>query len=156
MKRISAALLVAVICIVGSSCIASVPTDDVDLLKQAVLTLSIEVNERDKQIEDLGLRLNKALALYDEAENDVEALQKQNEELRLRLDKALLLYERAEHDVDLLQLQIAELIESLEQAQVELQKQRASLSARTFLTLVAGAVGGAAAAILIGILDGSN
>jgi len=158
MKRIrmpSVFAVVIALCFSGI-CVAMLPVEDVELLKQAVLTLSLEVNDRDRQIEDLMFRLDRALILYDEAESDVAALRHENAKLRLQLSDALILYDGAEADVDLLQVQVAELIKSLELKQSEIEQYQAAASAKNFLMLVAGAVGGAAAAILLGILNGSN
>lgn len=126
---------------------------DVGLLQRAVLTLSLELNKQEGVIVDLTQRLDKALQLYDEAEQDVTRLHDENQELRLKLDRALLLYDGAEADIDLLQVQLEELAQEVEAKKAEIEAYKAAMSARSFLMLIAGAVGGAAAALLFSLLS---
>jgi len=65
----------------------------------------------------------------------------------------LLLYDGAEADIDLLQVQLEELAQEVEAKKAEIEAYKAAMSARSFLMLVAGAVGGAAAALLFSLLS---
>ena len=154
MKRLLIVVTLALLLVgsILSPCLGAEPSNEVvlieekALLMEAIIKLSLQLNDTDRRLQEMT-------KLYAGAEEDVIALANEAKVLEGKLAEAMKLYLDAEADVNALRAMTERLTADVASKDAVLAAFQRQANAKAFLAFLGGALGGAAAIVLLGLVN---
>lgn len=154
MRRTLTVLVLALVFVLGVrfSCLGAEPSNEVTLIEEkallmeAIFTLSLRLNDTDRRLQEMT-------TLHAGAEEDVTALANEAKVLEGKLAEAMKLYLDAEADVTELRAMTERLTAEVASKDAVLTALQKQTNAKAFLAFLGGALGGAAAIVLLGLAN---